>query len=249
MKIIGLIPARMASSRFPGKPLALIKGLPLIIHVMKRSMLCPDLDEVFVVTDSPEIYDVVCRHNGQAIMTSKRHETGTDRIAEAIEKIDCDIAVNIQGDEVLVYPEHISSVIRPLIADPCLPASILICQTDHLNDATDCKATLDLAGNILYMSRADIPSTLRARHTNLYKLYCVVAFRRDFLIEFAKWEQTPLEKIEYIEYLRILEKGHRIRGLLVDFSPCSVDIPLDIGVASDLIATDSLWRKYQEVKG
>lgn len=97
----------MASSRFPGKPLALIKGLPLIIHVMKRSMLCPDLDEVFVVTDSPEIYDVVCRHNGQAIMTSKRHETGTDRIAEAIEKIDCDIAVNIQGDEVLVYPEHI----------------------------------------------------------------------------------------------------------------------------------------------
>ena len=121
-----MIPARFDSTRFPGKALQQIEGIPMIVHVMKRTLLCKDLDEVFVATDTRQICDVVKKYDGKAIMTSKEHKTGTDRIAEAVKNIDCDLIVNIQGDEPLVRPEHISKVIKPLKDDHSLKISTLM---------------------------------------------------------------------------------------------------------------------------
>jgi 3-deoxy-manno-octulosonate cytidylyltransferase (CMP-KDO synthetase) len=244
MKIIGIIPARLKSTRFPGKPLVEIEGLPMIIHVMKRAMLCEDLDEVYVATDSRKIFKVVEKHGGKAIMTSEKHNTGTDRIAEAVENIKCDIVVNIQGDEPLVRPDHISKAIEPLIEDDRIQISTLMCETDQLNEPNECKMVVNQKNEVLYFSRSDIPSDLRVKHKNLLKLYSIVPFRKDFVLKFAKWDQTPLEKIEYIEYLRALEMGYKIKAVLVDEASQSVDTPQDLEIVKKLMSIDKLKDNY-----
>ncbi|MEI6631811.1 MAG: NTP transferase domain-containing protein, partial [bacterium] len=149
MKVIGLIPARMLSSRFPGKPLAEIEGLPMIIHVLKRASLCKELGSVFVATDSEEISRLVEHHGGKAIMTSTKHQTGTDRIAEAIKGIKYDLAINIQGDEVLLNPDDISRLIRAMRRERSVKFATLVCKARNSGDVTDCKVVLDQDDNIL----------------------------------------------------------------------------------------------------
>ena len=244
MKIIGMIPARLKSTRLPGKPLKEIEGLPMIIHVMKRTMLCEDLDEVYVATDSEEIFNVVEEYGGKAIMTSGRHNTGTDRIAEAVENLECDIVVNIQGDEALVRPNHISKALEPLLEDESIQMSILMCETDQCNEPNECKMVVNLNNEVLYFSRSDIPSDLRVKHKKLFKLYSIVPFRKDFILKFAKWDQTPLEKIEYIEYLRALEKGYSIKAVLVDEPSQSVDTPEDLELVRKIMKKDEIKNKY-----
>lgn len=245
VKVVGLIPARMASSRFPGKPLVDIEGLPMIVHVAKRAILCKELDEVYVATDSEEIFETVERHGCKAIMTSSRHKTGTDRIAEAVEKIKCDIAVNIQGDEPLVKPRDIGKLVKAIGADPSIQAATLVCKTPLLNDVTECKVVLDLNGDIMYMSRSDIPSPARVAVKSLYKLYCIVAFKKSFLTKFANWPLTPLEKVEYIEYLRILEHGYKVRGVIAREYTTSVDTPEDLAVIERMMKRDKIKKLYQ----
>lgn len=244
MKIIGLIPARMASSRFPGKPLVDIGGLPMIVHVMKRAALCRDLSDIFVATDSAEIAEVVGSYGGKAIMTSPQHQTGTDRIAEAAKNIDYDLAVNIQGDEALLDPAHISSLISAMQRDPGAKFATLICKARHWGDITDCKVVFDTNNNILYMSRADIPSPARVKAETLYKLYCIVAFRKPYLEKFASWPQTPLERIEYIEYLRIVENGYPFKAVPVDDYKISVDTPKDLETVSAMMKEDKVRLRY-----
>ena len=244
MKIVGMIPARLKSTRLPGKPLKEIEGLPMIIHVMKRTMLCDDLDEVYVVTDSEEIYKVVEEYGGKAIMTSDKHATGTDRIAEAVENIECDIVVNIQGDEALVRPDHISKALEPLIEDASIQMSTLMCETDQFNEINECKMVVNQNSEVLYFSRNDIPSDLRVKHQNLFKLYSIVPFRKDFILKFAGWDQTPLEKIEYIEYLRALEKGYKIKAVLVCEPSQSVDTPKDLELVREIMKNDKIKARY-----
>jgi len=246
IKVVGVIPARLESTRFPGKPLALIEGMPMIVHVMKRSQLSEALDEVFVATDSKEIYEEVVNYSGRAIMTSKTHKTGTDRIAEAARKIDCDIVVNIQGDEPLVRPEHISEAVRPLIQDNRLKISTLMCETDQFNAVDEVKMVVNQKSEVLYFSRADIPSPLRVAHKRLLKLYSVVAFRKDFLLEFAGWDLSPLEKIEYVEYLRALEHGVRMKAVKVSDQSQSVDTQKDLLLVQQLMKQDQLKKLYLE---
>jgi len=243
-KIVGLIPARMKSTRLPGKPLKDILGLPMIIHVMKRVMLCEGLDAVYVATDSEEICEVVKKYGGKAIMTSDIHKTGSDRIAEAVISIDCDIVVNIQGDEPLVDPKDITKVIFPLIADRELHFTTLLCKTSQFKDLAECKIVTDLNKNILYFSREDIPSSARVPQDSLYKLYNLIAFRKAALLKFAGWAQTPLEKVEFIEYLRILEHGYIMRGVVVDSNIRSVDTPEDLEIVRDLMQTDTIKDQY-----
>jgi len=244
MKAVGLIPARMESSRFPGKPLVEIEGLPMVVHVLKRSELCKNISEVYVATDSAEISKAVNRFGGKTIMTSKSHKTGTDRIAEAVDTIDCDLVVNIQGDEPLVRPEDIDKLIGCIKDDPDVKFATLVCKTYKFNDVTECKVVLGQNNDILYMSRADIPSNSRTKADYLYKLYCVVAFQKTFLKKFASWPQTPLEKIEYIEYLRIIENGHRMRAVVIEEYTTSVDTPDDLKTVNDLMKKDKIKYKY-----
>lgn len=247
MKVAGIVPARMASSRFPGKPLVDIEGLPMVVHVMKRAMLCDYLDEVYVATDSRKIFNAVEKHGGKALMTSVRHKTGTDRIAEAIGKIkNCDIVVNIQGDEPLVNPDDISKLIKAVLKDKACKFATLVCKTPSHNDVAECKVVLDLNSDILYMSRADIPSPARVQTGYFYKLYCVIAFRKAFLLKFAGWPLTPLEKIEYIEYIRILEHGYKMKGVVINEYSTSVDTPRDLIRVKKMMKNDKVKYRYME---
>lgn len=245
MKTVAIIPARMQSSRFPNKPLADIDGMPMIVHVFKRTELCPVLSGVFVATDSSEIFDVVNSYGGKAIMTGSQHQTGSDRIAEACKALESDIVVNVQGDEPLLVPEHITNLVHALKNDQQAQAATLMCKTDEYGQVSECKIVTDLNNNIMYFSRDDIPSRLRVPHSNFLKLYNIVAFRKDFLLKFASWDLTPLERIEYIEYLRILEHGYRLKGVLVEAQIQSVDTPEELETVRERMKTDPIVSQYR----
>jgi 3-deoxy-manno-octulosonate cytidylyltransferase (CMP-KDO synthetase) len=243
-RVVGLIPSRLESSRLPRKALLDIEGLPMIVHVFKRAQLAKRLDEVFVVTDSQEIARVVKEHGGHVIMTGSHHPTGSDRIAEAAAKIDCEIVVNVQGDEALVEPAHIDAVIEPLLKVPDLQVALLLRPFRKRNSPSDIKAVVNLKKEILYMSRTDLPSGARSPVSEMLKGYFVVAFRKSFLLQYAKWEPTPLETIEYNEYLRILEHGYLIQGVIVSSSAISVDTREDLEDVRALMKMDHIKSLY-----
>lgn len=244
MKIVGVIPSRLKSTRLPNKALVDIEGLPMIVHVFKRAQLSSVLDEVFVATDSKEIYDAVISYGGKAVMTSSEHQTGTDRIAEVAKKIDADIVINIQGDEPLLDPNHIDKVVKPLVEDQDLQVVVLVTPYSEKNSSSDIKAVLDLNNNILYCSRTDLPSDARSQIDLMWKMCFIVPFRKDFLLEYTSWEQTPLERLEYNEYLRILERGHKIRAVAVDSAHISVDTAGDLIKVKEIMRSDKLREKY-----
>jgi len=244
MKIVGLIPARLKSTRLPEKAIADICGLPMVVHTYLRSTRARLLDEVYVVTDSARIRDEVLAHGGEVILSKREHQCGTNRIAEAVEEMDCDIVVNIQGDEPLVKPEHIDKVIRPLIDDPSLMVSVGVTPYHRKHSTSDIKAVLDLEGNILYCSRNDIPSDARTPVETLLKMSFIVPCRKDFLLEYARWDPSPLEQIEFIEHLRILEHGVKMRAVHLDHAHISVDMPEELEEVRRLMRQDPLAQEY-----
>ena len=244
MKIIGLIPARLKSTRLPEKALSDICGLPMVVHTYLRSCQAKLLDEVYVVTDSLRIRDEVMAYGGKVLLSKLEHNCGTNRIAEAAEKMDCDIVVNIQGDEPLVKPEHIDKVIQPLISDPMIKVTVGVTPYLKKHSTSDIKAVLDLEDNILYCSRNDIPSDARTPVSTLLKMCFIVPCRRDFLLEYAKWDPSPLEQIEYIEHLRILEHGIKIRAVHLDNAHISVDTYDELQEVRRLMQRDTLFEKY-----
>jgi len=244
MKVIGMIPVRLESSRLPEKALCDILGLPMIIHTLKRTQLAKTLDEVYVVTDSEVIKELVESYQGRVIMTSKTHQTGSDRLAEAAEYIEADIIVNIQGDEALVDPEHIDAGVKGLVNSKA-EISILLTQFSKKQSYDDIKAVVNLKNEIMYFSRNDIPSESRSPVEYSLKAYHVVSFRKDFLIKYSKLERTPLEKIEYNEYLRVLESGYAIQGVMVDSDAVSVDSDEDLKYVRKLMPADKLFQIYK----
>lgn len=236
--VIGMIPARMASTRLPGKPLVDICGKPMIQRVWERASQSELLDAVYVATPDPEIRDAVTAFGGRAIMTSDRHRSGTERLAEAVLTTDADIVVNIQGDEPLIDPEAINQAVTPLLSDQTLQMASLMaaCPVDQLDNPATVKVVCDRAGNALYFSRsripfprADCPDAKVMQHIGLY------AYRRDFLLQYAAMEPTPLEKTEMLEQLRVLENGITIRMVEVDYAPLSVDTPEDLGRVREIV--------------
>ncbi|MBU0591896.1 MAG: 3-deoxy-manno-octulosonate cytidylyltransferase [archaeon] len=244
MKIIGMIPVRLESSRLPQKAIADICGMPMILHTMKRSQMAGILDEVYVVTDSEMIRELIEKNGGKVLMTSSSHQTGTDRIAEAAEKIDADIIVNVQGDEALVDPEHIEAGVRALL-DSDASVSILVRRFSVKKSPSDIKAVLNMKNEIMYLSRADIPSDARTEVKEMLKAYHVVSFRKPFLLQYNRMKRTPLEQIEYNEYLRILENGYKIQAALVDSDAISVDTKGDLELVRKKMKTDALYQKYK----
>ena len=243
-----MIPARLQSSRLPGKALVDILGMPMVIHTCKRAQLSKTLDDVYLVTDSERIKKTAEYYNIKVIMTGSHHQTGSDRLAEACQYVECDIVVNIQGDEPLVNPEHIDAIVEPLLDDSSLNISIGVTPYTKKNSFSDIKAVLDLDGNIMYCSRTDLPSDARTPVNEMLKMCFIVPFRKDFLFQYASWEPTPLETIEYNEYLRVLEHGVKIRAVIVEDAKISVDTVEDLKEVQELIIYDAIKNQYIDEK-
>lgn len=246
MKVIGMIPARLQSSRLPEKALVDILGMPMVIHTCKRAQLAKKLHDVYLVTDSERIKKTAESYNIKVIMTGSHHKTGSDRLAEACQYVDCDIVVNIQGDEPLVNPEHIDAIVEPLLIDPSLQISVGVTPYTKKNSFSDIKAVLDLDGNIMYCSRSDLPSDARTPVKKMLKMCFIVPFRKDFLLQYASWEPTPLETIEYNEYLRILEHGVKIRAVKVKDAKISVDTAENLDEIRLLMGKDIVRFNYMD---
>lgn len=251
MKIVAIIPARMASSRFPGKPLAPLLGLPMIEHVYRRAALCNKLSDVFVATCDPQIQRAVEQFGGRSIMTSPLHQRGTDRIAEAVRHIPADIVVNIQGDEPLLHPEMIGQALRPLIRDraiSCVNLMAPILSDSDFLDPNEIKVVVDHKSFALYMSRSPIPSTVHGGGKDpRLKQVCVIPFRRRALMLFRRLQPTPLEKAESIDMMRFIENRIPVKMVLTSHVTQSVDTPEDGRHAERLLRADPLTRLYRRV--
>ncbi len=249
MKVVGGIPARMASTRFPGKPLAPILGIPMIEHVYRRSALSRSLDAVYVATCDDEIARVVEGFGGEAIMTAACHERCTDRIAEAMEGRDADIIVNIQGDEPMVLPEMIDQAVEPMIGDPsldCVNLMAAIRDPRDFHDPNEVKVVCDTRGYALYFSREAIPSEKKyGKPVTGHKQVCIMPFRRDFLFTYTRLPPTPLERIESVDLLRVLEHGREVRMVPSPGDLVSVDTPEDREVVERLMEKDPLFPRYR----
>jgi len=245
-KVVAIIPSRLESSRLPKKALADICGLPMIVHVYKRCILADSLDDVYVATDNQEIKAQIEKYGGKVIMTDSKHQTGTDRIAEAAKNIEADIIVNIQGDEALVDPEHINDGVCGLV-DSEAEVSILLTKFSKKKSYGDIKSVVNLQDEVMYLSRNDIPSDSRTDVPDMLKAYHVVAFRKEFLMQYTALEQTPLERTEYNEYLRILENGYKIQGVHVKSDAISVDTQSDLDYVIEKMKTDTLFCKYKDL--
>ena len=233
MSAIGIIPARMASSRFPGKPLAPIHGVPMVGHVYFRCKMSRALDAVYIATCDEEIRRYAESIGAPCIMTSDKHERASDRAAEAMLKIEAasgrraEIVVMIQGDEPMITPEMMDLAIAPLDRDPAL------------------KVVIDLHDNALYFSREPIPSRRKgAAQVPMLKQVCIIPFRRDYLLEFNALAPTPLEIIESVDMMRILEHGGRVRMVMTETRTLSVDTPADLARVVDLMRGDPLMARY-----
>lgn len=243
-RTVALIPARLESTRLPGKALLDIHGLPMVVHVYKRCLLAKLLDDVFVATDNEQIRAAVEAYGGKVIMTSANHQTGTDRIAEAAAELEAEIVVNVQGDEALVNPDYIDKVVEVLQNDPTVNVAILVNPFSKRASPSDIKVVLDENDNVLYLSRADIPSDARVANPPLLKAYHIVPFRKEYLLRYASWEKGRLEQIEFNEYLRILEKGHKIRAVHVESDALSVDTQADLDFVRWKMLSDPFYHLY-----
>jgi 3-deoxy-manno-octulosonate cytidylyltransferase (CMP-KDO synthetase) len=254
MKIIGIIPARLASSRLPNKPMADILGMPMIGHVYFRSKMSEILDEVYVATCDKGIYDYIHEIGGKAIMTADTHERASDRTAEALLKIEnesgnkVDIVVMIQGDEPMITPEMISAAVQPLLEDDSLNITNLMeaieTQEEH-EDPAEVKVVVDKKSNALYFSREPIPSRKKgASSIPMLKQVCIIPFRRDFLLAYNSMEQTPLEIIESVDMNRLLENGIPIRMVMRLEETFSVDTIADLDNVNKRMRNDPLLKKY-----
>lgn len=250
--IIAIIPARMASSRFPGKPLERICGLSMIEHVRRRVSLCDFLDEVIVVTCDKEIVQEVKRCGGKAVMTSDRHESCVDRVAEAAQGIDAEVIINVQGDMPLVQPKALEQLIVPLLKDDNLMFTDMMGPIEsekEMHSPHVVKVVFDVSGNALYYSREPIPSSNKKISTPLakgYKQLGVNAYRKGSLKIFTALPRTPLEKLESVDMLRLLENGFTVHMVAVSVPAPGVDTPEDLKQVEELMRKDTLHLSYAD---
>jgi 3-deoxy-manno-octulosonate cytidylyltransferase (CMP-KDO synthetase) len=237
-RTVAIIPARYGSTRLPGKPLLEIGGKPMIQHVVERAGQAMLVERVLVATDDQRIVDAVHGFGGEAVMTSPDCRSGTDRIAEVVRSLSgVDIVVNVQGDEPLIPPTMIDAAVKPLWEDPLILVGTLvrrIARTEELNDPAVPKVALDRNGRCLFFTRSpiphgrDIPQEAWLDHHTYYRHIGIYVFRRSFLLRYALLEQTPLERAEQLEQLRILEHGYSIHAAVTEEESMAVDTPADL---------------------
>ena len=251
MRSICVIPARMGSSRYPGKPLAPLLGLPLILHVWHRCRLDSLFDRVVIATCDAEIEAAAKDAGADVVMTADTHERATDRAEEAIENMelglaDDDFVLMVQGDEVLVNSDMTGVIIRNYDEnrpDVVNLVSRLYRAEDH-DDPNTVKVVAAPGGDALYFSRAPIPSRSRADNPPAYQQTGVIGFSWSFLKKFSELPQTPLEKIESVDMLRVLEHGYPLKFVHTDIETIGVDTPADLARAEDVLRSDAFTSQY-----
>lgn len=244
MNILALIPARMGSSRFPGKPMAELLGKPMIGHVYQRVAQSPLVTLTAVATCDKEIFDYIESIGGVAVMTGEQHERASDRCAEALATLEqtrhtrFDIVVMVQGDEPMTHPDMIAEAVQPLLDDAGVNVVNLLGEiTDpaEFEDRNCIKVVCDLHHNALYFSREPIPTRAKSANIPMGKQVCVIPFRRDFLIEYTRMHPTPLEVAESVDMMRILEHGLKVRMAPTRHSTQSVDTISDLKKVEEMM--------------
>ena len=239
--VLAVVPARYASSRFPGKPLASIAGRPMIQHVVERVRRARLVSRIAIATDDERIKNAVEAFGGEALLTRADHRTGTDRVAEVAVHLPAEIYVNVQGDEPRIDPAAIDALVSAMQEDPAIRITTLcaaITQAKDIMDPNIVKVVRDFEGNALYFSRAPVPwvrdtaETAAVRH---WKHIGIYAFRRDALLEFPTLPPGDLERVEQLEQLRWLENGFRIGVIETDYDAVSVDVPGDVVRVEELL--------------
>jgi len=239
-KVIGVIPARYGSSRFPGKIIAEIAGLPMIQRVYEKVSKSKILSELIVAVDDKRILDCVESFGGKAVMTGYNHQSGTDRIAEVVKNFEDCIVVNIQGDQPLIDPIMIDEAVQPLLDDQALQMSTLKIKIgeEEYEDPAVVKVVVDENDMALYFSRSLIPYSQNKVEIDIFEHVGLYVYRKDFLLEISKLPQSYLEKTESLEQLRVLEKGHKIKVIETTsdrIAGISVDTPEDLAKVEKLI--------------
>lgn len=256
MNIIAVIPARMGSSRYPGKPLAPIHGTPMVGHVAFRTAMARCLSATYVATCDDAIRKY-CEDAGlDAVMTGDHHVRCTTRTAEAMLKIEAatgrraDIVVMVQGDEPMVTPDMIDAAVEPMLKDASINVVNLMADMrslEEFEDPNEVKVVVDVNNDALYFSREAIPSRKKGADTvPMRKQVCVIPFRRDYLLRFNSLSETPLEIYESVDMMRILEHGEKVRMVPTDKRTLSVDTPEDLSRVEALMREDGLMRAYRK---
>ena len=249
MKTIAVIPARMGSSRFPGKPLAMILGRTMIEHIYRRVSMSKSLEATYIATCDEEIKQVAQNFGAPVIMTANTHERASDRVAEAIAQIDADLIVMVQGDEPMTHPEMIDTAVAPFKDDLQLDCVNLVKRIDNEADfysTNTIKVIMNQRGDALYMSRQPIPTLnkLGFEHTLAHKQVCIIPFRRATLIDYSRLPPTPLEQFESVDMLRLLEHGYRVKMVKTEFDTQAVDTEDDLIRVAKLMESDLLMTSY-----
>jgi 3-deoxy-manno-octulosonate cytidylyltransferase (CMP-KDO synthetase) len=240
-----VIPARMGSSRYPGKPLVPILGLPMIEHVRRRSLMADGVGLVVVATCDHAIKELVGLNGGLAVMTKDTHERCTERVQEAMESLPGDIVVMVQGDEPLLNPDAINQVALPLLNDLSLDVVNLLSpleSSDDLANPNIVKAVCDINQNVIYLTRSSVPHFRKTVKAPVFRQTGIMAFRSSFLTIFSSLSETPLEAAESIDMLRLLEHGVRIQGVLVDYVTIGVDRPADVQIIETVLHSDEFQK-------
>ena len=249
MKILALIPARMGSSRFPGKPMALINGIPMIEHVFRNVSKSSHLTETAVATCDEEIAEHIKSVGGTAVMTSAKHERASDRCADALLQLErergelFDVVVMVQGDEPMTNKEMISESLIPFLTDERVKVVNLMAEIldhDEFNNPNCIKVVLDNNDNALYFSRSPVPYPQGSDLTKKWKQVCVIPFSRDYLLEYTSLAPTPLEIAESVDMMRVLEHGGQVKMVRTAFPSHAVDTPADLEKVSELMRKSSI---------
>jgi len=246
MNILALIPARMGSSRFPGKPMVKILGKPMIGHVYENVTKCDLLTKTVVATCDKEIYDYIESIGGQAVMTSNKHERASDRCAEALgyleedDGIQYDIVVMVQGDEPMTHPDMIKEAVTPMLSDSEILITNLLGDIESIEEFEDrncIKVVCDQQSNAIYFSREPIPTRSKAANIPMKKQVCIIPFKRSFLLEYTSLEPTPLEIAESVDMMRVLEHGKKVKMVPTAYQTRAVD------TIDDLLHVEKIMSK------
>ena len=236
MKKIALIPARYAASRFPGKLMQMLGDKTVIRHTYENTVATQLFDDVFVATDSDIIFKEITSHGGKAVMSKQQHESGSDRIAEAVADMDVDIILNVQGDEPFVRREPLAKLLQAFEGEAGKKVQVasmmqIFKEQSFIENPNNVKVVVDINMNSLLFSRSPIPYNRADIPVNFYHHIGVYAFRKAALMNFTNWAITPLEAAEKIECLRYLEHGIPLKMVLVDFKGVGIDTPEDLELA------------------
>ena len=246
-KILGLIPARLNSKRFPKKVIMPLEELPIVIHVYKRALKSKKLNDVMICCDDKKILNLSKKFNAKMMMTSKSHKNGTERINQAYNKLKkkYDLIIDIQGDEPLINPKHIDNVIdfhlKNYSADIVVP-NLLV---KNFNNTNIVKIASNNQNDIIYLSRSDIPFYFNSKKKFLKKHLSIVSFKPNALKKYCEFKYSKLEKLENIELLRALENGLKIKTFTLNGDSFSIDIKKDYYKAKKYIKKDKLYKTYR----